>query len=86
VEVEAVTFLAADHVHHRPTGEDWTLACDEHDGLVVPAGYPPCAAEASDCELVRAATDGERLAMLRGAAMVPGTRGALARRQLEAVA
>lgn len=80
-----MTFRAADHVRHRPTGEDWTLACDERDGMVMPAGYPPCAADAADCELVRAATDEERVAMLRGAAMIRGTRGALAREQLGVV-
>ncbi len=53
---------------HRPSGETWVLACDAYDGYVLPAGWPCSHALASDCELVRAATDEERVSMLRNVA------------------
>lgn len=47
-------FQAGDVVLHRPTGEKWLLIVDEHDGRVVPGGWPDTRAEASDCELIKA--------------------------------
>jgi hypothetical protein len=59
------TFRAGDVVHHVPSGEDWQLACDEADGRVQPMGWPECAALASDCRMVEAATNERRLSTLR---------------------
>lgn len=61
----APTFRAGDIVFHTPSGEEWQLACDEDDGDVMPCGWPACIADASDCTLVKAATDEERTKMLR---------------------
>ena len=57
-------FRANDHVHHGPTGEDWTLACDEQDGEIICCGWPETMARASDCTLIQATTDAGRLRML----------------------
>ena len=47
-------FQAGDVVLHRPTGEEWLLIVDEHEGRVVPGGWPDTRAEAKDCVLVEA--------------------------------
>jgi hypothetical protein len=81
-------------VLHAPSGETWLLACDEDEyGKVFPAGWPECCAEASDCTLKRAATDEQRLKMLRDAAKLgadyatadASKRRSVARRQLIAL-
>ena len=45
----------ADHVHHKPSGENWVVArvTEQH---IYPAGWPPCRADIADCELIRKAT------------------------------
>ncbi len=58
-------FRAADTVLHVPSGETWELGCDETGGRVLPNGWPSTIAKASDCKLVKAATDAERDDMLR---------------------
>lgn len=75
----------ADHVLHRPTGEKWLLACDEQNGEIICCGWPETFARASDCDLLKAATDEERLELLREVAK-PGrsdTRASRARYQLD---
>lgn len=67
-----MTLRAGDDVAHGPSGETWTLACDEENGEVMPCGWPEGWAKAADCTLVKAASDAERLEMLR---MVAATRG-----------
>ena len=57
-------FRAGDTVYHTPSGENWILAGDEENGRVQPCGWPECMAEAKDCQLMAAATDEQRLAML----------------------
>lgn len=57
-------FRAGDIVLHKPSGEEWQLACDEDRGEVLPCGWPACIAEAADCTLAKAATDDERTKML----------------------
>lgn len=50
-------FAPGDHVHHRPTGEDWVVkrSGEDSDGeYVEPAGWPPCRARAIDCDLIEA--------------------------------
>jgi hypothetical protein len=76
-----MTFRAGDHALHVPTGESWLLACDEHEGMVIAAGYPDRVAAAEEWALLETASDGQRLAMLR---LVAGSGSAeqLARRQL----
>jgi hypothetical protein len=56
-------FRAGDMVFHRPTQEKWVLAYAE-GSFVAPCGWPDCQAKASDCDLVRAATDAEHRDML----------------------
>lgn len=62
-------FRAGDSVHHVPSGEDWILACDEEQYMgntdVRPMGWPETIARGSDCTLLEAATDSQRLDMLR---------------------
>lgn len=58
-------FRAGDTVRHRPSEEEWILACDEEDGRVAPCGWPSTLAESKDCELIEAATEEERIAMLK---------------------
>lgn len=65
---------AGDTVKHLPSGEQWTLACDEDRGRVMPCGWPESEAQASDYVLLRAATDDERMEMLhRFASKVGGS-------------
>ena len=67
---EQQTFRAGDVVKHGPSGETWVLACDEFSGSVWPCGWPETRANASDCELVTPADDGERLDMLTTVAAI----------------
>ncbi len=51
---------AADTVKHGPTGETWYLGgADMERDEVYPCGWPETIAKASDCTLVKAATDEE---------------------------
>lgn len=43
-----------DEVTHLPTGESWVVlraGTDSEGDYVEPAGWPPCRARASDCDL-----------------------------------
>ena len=75
--------LAGDVVWHRPSGEEWMLACDEESGEVMPCGWPLCIAKASDCEL-RGRIAGDRELTLYRLATECGddVRAKVARRQL----
>lgn len=57
-------FRAADRVFHRLTGETWILAIDQFGKNVSPCGWPETIAEASDCILIKAATDEQRITQL----------------------
>jgi hypothetical protein len=57
-------FRAGDTVRHELSGQEWVLAADERGGYVMPCGWPEGQAKASDCTLVEAASDEERLKML----------------------
>lgn len=72
------------HLPTLPTGEDWTLACDEERDRVQPAGWPNTLAEAADCILLKPATDEEHERMLRRVADMNSAdpRRAAARHQL----
>lgn len=48
-----------DTVHHKPSGENWIVACVEGDQLSW-CGWPEGIAKLSDCELVEKATDEQR--------------------------
>lgn len=51
---------AGDTVKHGPTGETWYLGgADMKRDEVYPCGWPETIAKASDCTLVKAATDEE---------------------------
>ena len=57
---------AGDRVHHGPTDEQWTIAIDEDsNGDIMPCGWPNGWAKASDCTLIRAATDEQRIEILK---------------------
>jgi hypothetical protein len=69
-------YRANDVVKHGPSGETWTLACDEENGHVYWCGWPPDGrALAKDCELVEATADEGRVDMLRQVAQTRGDRG-----------
>ena len=70
----SVPFRAADVVKHKPTGEEWILANDQTGTDVSPCGWPECWAEAEHCELVKTATDLERLTMLQNWAQITDSR------------
>lgn len=58
---------------HKPTGQEWVLACDvSNHGDAVPAGWPEGIVPASSCELITAASDEQRLEMLRRVAAGSG--------------
>jgi len=51
---------AGDHVHHKPSGEDWLVAWADHTtGYMSPCGWPTCQALISDCVITHEASDGE---------------------------
>lgn len=79
------TFRAGDHIHHAPTGEDWLLAADEHEGRVICCAWPEALGNASDCTLVRAVSDEDHVKVLRAVAEHDGLRGVWARRDLAAI-
>lgn len=81
-------FRAGDVVSVKTINEKWVLACDEEDGEVICAGWPESRTPTSNVELVRAATDEQRLQMLRDVAQrrdASSTRERRAKRQLEAL-
>lgn len=58
-------FRAGDVVRQVADGEEWLLACDEENGHVLPLGWP-CSREPVDSiELVKAASDDDRMRWLR---------------------
>ena len=76
-------FRCGDHVHHRPSGEDWVVAYDDGDDLAW-CGWPDGLARTSDCELVKACSDEEHMRMLRQVAeSKTGRRAAYAKRELD---
>ncbi len=87
---EGHTIRAGDAVKHGPTGQTWLVATDEERGEFMAAGWPETLAYAKDCTLDTAATDEERLDLLREVAASRGDRGGCtyrsrtAARQLEA--
>ncbi len=83
-----MSYRAGDVVYHAGTEENWTLAVDEFDGRVMPAGWPCTLASANECTLICAATDEQRILILKQAAEITGSdmRGSKARQQLAALA
>ncbi len=65
-------FLAGDTVKHVPTGETWTLACDQCGSHVAWLGWPEGMALAEDCKLERRATPERREHILRSWASKEG--------------
>lgn len=53
----------ADAVLHRPTGETWLVAVVDGEHLI-PCGWPLSRAQLPDCDLLRAATDEQRVKLL----------------------
>jgi protein gp37 len=57
-------FREGDEVKHIPSGETWVLAAVRDDD-VIPAGWPCAIEKASECELVKAATDKQHATMVK---------------------
>lgn len=76
-------FRANDTVRHTPSGETWTLACDQEGDWVMPTGWPESLARADECILLEATTDADRLEMLQAVSnhRESSYRSALARAQ-----
>ncbi|MBK9945618.1 MAG: hypothetical protein IPP12_00325 [Nitrospira sp.] len=74
-------FQAGDVVRHIPTGEEWLLIVDEHEGRVIPGGWPDTRADAKDCVLVEASRN--RYETLRSTAQSGHSAHGLAALQLE---
>jgi hypothetical protein len=47
-----------DHVHHRPSGEDWVVAWAEGEHLAA-AGWPNSQARLEDCDVIHRCSDAE---------------------------
>ncbi len=75
-----MSFHAGDFIFHRPSGEEWVLACDEDQGDVICCGWPESYARAADCDLKEAASDAERLRILELAAKSRNDHGGTTRR------
>ena len=78
-----MTFGCGDRVKHRPSGEEHVVACS-HDAWLHTVGYPERRLMVESCELVEAAGEADRLAMLKAMAQSTGAghRPACARRKL----
>ena len=63
----------ADHVRHKPTGENWVVACVQGNRLSW-CGWPEGSAELTDCELTYKATQEERNKLLHDLASMGGGR------------
>ncbi len=61
-----------DHVYHRPSGEEWIVACVRGDRLSW-CGWPEGQAEVADCELIAACTDAEHWSLVEKIARVTGS-------------
>lgn len=75
---------AGDVIKHIPSGETWGVAATQGNELVC-CGWPESIAPMSDCELVKACTDEEHIAMLKSVVNSCGDqlRGSWARYELE---
>ena len=62
-------YRAGDVVRHLPTGETWSLAIDEEQGHVMPAGWPCYLAKTKEVRMIRKASASERLSTLRSWAL-----------------
>lgn len=62
VTVDAID--TGDHVHHKPSGEDWVVAFVRGDRLAW-AGWPEGLAALADCTLITKATPDARDKLLR---------------------
>ncbi len=71
-----------DHVHHKPSGEDWVVAYVDGDYLCA-CGWPESEAKVADCALIKEASDGEHIDWLRRCAQSDGKRARMARAALE---
>lgn len=59
------------------------LAADQRNGKLICAGWPEALFDASECRLVRVASDAGRIEMLKNAVETGGTRGSWARADLQ---
>ena len=59
-----------DHVKHGPTGETWIVAFVE-DNWLHWCGWPEGCANLNDCELIKSASESERLKLLEQMAKMP---------------
>lgn len=80
------TYRAGDTVFVPAIDEEWLLACDEDNGMVVCCGWPESWVKASEVELREAASDQARLSMLFAVSKIGGARASLALRQIGAEA
>lgn len=72
---------AGDHVHHRPSGEDWVVAYVNGDRLCA-CGWPETLARVSDCELIKKCSNKEHREVLSDMITAGGSRGAYAKHAL----
>jgi hypothetical protein len=76
------TFKCGDHVKHRPSGETWVVAYADNEHVAC-CGWPETLAQASDCTLVKAATNEQHVDMLKRCATLDDSRGSHARAEIE---
>ena len=60
-----------DIVLHKPTGEQWVVACVVGEKLSW-CGWPEGSANLEDCELIQVASDDERFSLLQEMSRMPG--------------
>lgn len=70
-----------DHVHHKPTGEDWVVAYVDGEYLGM-WGWPAGEAKVVDCTLTKSCTDAEHLKWLQDGAKAEGKSGRKAQEAL----
>ena len=59
-----MSIRCGDHVHHRPSGEDWLVAWCDGDDLQW-CGWPSGIGRTADCDLVKACSDAEHIKLVR---------------------
>ncbi len=71
-EIAGQHMRAGDTVKHGPTAETWYLGgADMERDEVYPCGWPETIAKASDCTLIKAATDEEHWKLVEELAAKP---------------
>lgn len=69
--IDNIQIRTGDTVLHKPTGEEWLVACVQGDNISW-VGWPEGTAKIADCVLIERGTDDERHKLLLSMANMSG--------------